>query len=97
MPISSFGKGLQKVLSFLPGTYGTSLVRDHSMRGAFSEMQAHGVPETTTEIMKDALDCNFYFFADKVETPVKYAVLAAATAALIGIYILLNTLKKNRN
>ena len=31
MPISSFSEGLQKVVSFLPGTYGTSLVRNHSL------------------------------------------------------------------
>lgn len=32
MPISSFGKGLQKIISFLPGTYGTSLIRNHTMQ-----------------------------------------------------------------
>ncbi|MBQ4053711.1 MAG: ABC transporter permease, partial [Clostridia bacterium] len=30
MPISSFSNGLQKVISFLPGTYGTSLFRNHA-------------------------------------------------------------------
>ncbi|MBR4798727.1 MAG: ABC transporter permease, partial [Clostridia bacterium] len=29
MPIASFGAGLQKVLSFLPGTYGTALIKNH--------------------------------------------------------------------
>ena len=33
MPISSYGSGLQKVLSFLPSTYMTALVRNHTMRG----------------------------------------------------------------
>ncbi|MFR5889679.1 MAG: hypothetical protein ACLUFM_01590 [Lachnospiraceae bacterium] len=40
MPISSFGSGLQRVISFLPGTYGTSLLRNHTLRGAFAEMSA---------------------------------------------------------
>ncbi|MBQ4054303.1 MAG: ABC transporter permease, partial [Clostridia bacterium] len=40
MPISSFGNGLQKVISFLPGTYGTSLMRNHAMGGALRNMQA---------------------------------------------------------
>ena len=44
MPISSFGTGLQKALSFLPGTYGTSLLRNHTLRGTFAEMQRHGLP-----------------------------------------------------
>ena len=39
MPISSFGKGLQKIISFLPGTYGTSLIRNHTMQGALAEIQ----------------------------------------------------------
>ena len=35
MPISSFSDGLQKVLSFLPGTYGTSLLRNHCLGGVY--------------------------------------------------------------
>ena len=42
MPISNFGEGLQKVLSFLPGTYGTSLLRNHAMRGVYAEMPQCG-------------------------------------------------------
>ena len=33
MPLSNFSGGLQKVISFLPGTYGTSLLRNHAVRG----------------------------------------------------------------
>ena len=35
MPISTFGGGLQKVLSFLPGTYGTCLIKNHMMAVLF--------------------------------------------------------------
>ena len=35
MPISQFSDGLQKAISFLPGTYGTSLLRNHFLRGVF--------------------------------------------------------------
>lgn len=31
MPVSSFSAGLQKVISFLPGTYGTGLLRNHAL------------------------------------------------------------------
>ena len=31
MPISSFNPTLRKILSFLPGTYGTSLIKNHMM------------------------------------------------------------------
>ena len=43
MPISSFGTGLQRVLLFLPGTYGTALLRGHTMRGAFAALEAQGL------------------------------------------------------
>lgn len=33
MPVSNFGEGLQKFLSFLPSTYGTSMLKNHMMRG----------------------------------------------------------------
>lgn len=31
MPISNFGEGLQKALSYLPGTYGTALLKNHML------------------------------------------------------------------
>ena len=62
MPISSFGKGLQKIISFLPGTYGTSLIRNHTMQGALAEIQNQGIPIVIIEKLKDSLDCNLYFF-----------------------------------
>lgn len=94
MPISSFGKGLQTVLSFLPGTYGTSLVRNHSMRGALAELQEQGVPAEAIDALRDALDCNLYFFEAKAEEPAMYAVLGVTVVCLIAVYVLLNTLRK---
>ncbi len=94
MPISSFSEGLQKALSFLPGTYGTSLLRNHFLRGVFEEMSDRGFPAQVVEAIRDSVDCNIYFFDNKVETGVMYIILAAAVAALIGAYVLLNLLTK---
>lgn len=94
MPISSFGDGLQKVISFLPGTYGTSLIRNHSMQGVFEEMQTQGVPAEVIEEIKDSLDCNLYFFGNQVDVSAMYIILGVTVAFLIGVYILMNTLKK---
>lgn len=94
MPISSFGEGLQKVLSFLPGTYGTALVRTHSMQGALAEMQDQGVPVEVIESLKDALDCNLWFFEEKVSVPAMYLILGGTVVVLIAVYILMNSLKK---
>lgn len=96
MPISSFSEGLQKVLSFLPGTYGTSLVRSHSVSGTFEEMKSIGLPEDAINSMKDGIDCNMYFFGSKVDTSAKYLVLALSTVALIAIYVALNANKRKK-
>ena len=94
MPISSFNEGLQKVISFLPGTYGTSLIRNHAMRGGLVEMENEGIPTDAIESLKDAMDCNLYFFDNKVEILVMYAILGVTILLLLAIYILLNALKK---
>ncbi|MBQ9879887.1 MAG: ABC transporter permease [Clostridia bacterium] len=94
MTISSFGAGLQRVLSFLPGTYGTCLVKNHMMRGVFAEMEKVGFPpEVMTEI-KDSVDFNFYFFGTKVAVPAMYAVLIGAVILFTGLFVLFNILKK---
>ena len=97
MPISSFGDGLQKAVSFLPGTYGTSLIRNHSLQGVLAEMQNQGVPAEAVESIKDSLDCNLYFFGSQVDIPMMYLILGGTTVVLIGIYILLNTLKREKS
>ncbi len=94
MPISSFGSGLQKVLSFLPGTYGTALVRTHAMRGAFTAMQSQGVPAEVVTVLKESLDCKVFFFGNVVSVPVMYGILIAFIVVLVAVYVLLNTLKK---
>ena len=94
MPISSFSAGLQKVISFLPGTYGASLLRNHALRGVFAEMSALGFPPEVVQAIRDSVDCNLYFFGEKVSSGAMYAVMLAATAAAIGLYAVLNRLKK---
>ena len=94
MPIASFSGGLQKVLLFLPGTYGTSLVRNHAMGGVFAEMEEQGIPGVVVDSMRDAIDCNLYFFDEKVQISEMYIVIGVTVVLLVGVYILLNTLKK---
>lgn len=93
MPISQFSEGLQKLISFLPGTYGTSLLRNHALRGVFGEMEAQGFPAEAVETIRDAVDCNLYFFGDRVEPGSMYAVLGGAVVVLIAVYVLLNVLR----
>lgn len=94
MPISSFGDGLQKVLSFLPGTYGTALVRKHAMQGALKEMSEFGISVEMITYLEDALDCNLYFFSEQVTPPVMYLILGCSITILLAVYISLNMIKK---
>ena len=94
MPISTFSEGLQTAVMLLPGTYGTALLRDHAMRGALSELQEQGMPAEVIDGLRDMLDCNLYFFDRAVGQGIMYLVLGASVAVLVGVYILLNALKK---
>lgn len=93
MPIKSFGDGLRNALMFLPGTYGTSLIRNHSLNGVFAEMESVGFPPEAMNGIKESIDCRLSFFGTNVEQWVMYLVLIGSVVLLIGIYILLNILK----
>lgn len=95
MPIKSFGDGLRNALMFLPGTYGTSLIRNHALKGVFAEMESVGFPPETMNGIKASIDCRLSFFGTNVEQWVMYLVLIGSVVLLIGIYVLLNVLKRN--
>ena len=92
MPISQFSEGLQKVISFLPGTYGTSLLRNHALRGVFEEMGNQGFPDEIVEAIRDSVDCNLYFLGDKVALSNMYVILISAIVIAIVIYVAMNVL-----
>ena len=96
MPISSFPEGLQKVLGLLPGTYGTSLLRNHCLDGVFEEMQRQSLPGELITGFKDVVDCNLYVFDTRVEVSAMYAVLVGVTALLVVGYILLCRFQKKK-
>jgi multidrug/hemolysin transport system permease protein len=97
MPLSSFSSGLRSTLMFLPGTYGTSLLRNHSLNGVFNKMAESNVPTQVVESLKDSIDCNIYFFESQVSIGVMYLVLGITVAVLVGAYVLINVLSKKKN
>lgn len=104
MPIHSFGDGLQKVLSFLPGTYGTSLMRNHALNGTFNELAdiitKSGASKADVDAImngiKEGIDCKLSFFGTDVSVPAMAVIVLCSTAVLIGIFVLINVLKKKR-
>ena len=96
MPISNFGTGLQRGLSFLPGTYGTSLLRNHAMGGAFAEMAKLGFPGEVVKAIRDSVDCNLYFFDHQVSGTQMYLILVGSILLLVGLYVVINRIAGRR-
>ena len=95
MPISQFPVWLQKAILFLPGTYGTSLLRNHCMGGAFREM-GKLFPAQYVENCKKSVDCILSFFGHDVSIGAMYAVLAGATIAIIAAYCVVVKVKSKQ-
>lgn len=96
MPMSNFPVALQKALSFLPGTYGTSLLHNHWMRGALDEMGSRGVPSQVIDAIRDGIDCNIYFSGKAVSEPAMFLIVAGSVLVVTAIYILINALCRPR-
>lgn len=94
MPISQFGDTLQKIISFLPGTYGTSLIKQDCLNGVFKEMSKTGFPKEIVEGIKDTIDCNLYFFDEKVTPDTMYIIISITAFLLLTVYILMNVFQK---
>ena len=94
MPISNFGSGLQKVLSYLPSTYGTSLLKNHMLRGIFEEMENNQLPEEMITAIRDTLDCNPKFHGSVVSVN-QMVMLMVGCVVVFGIIFLCMTFEKN--
>ena len=94
MPLSQFNYGLRNVLMFLPGTYGTGLVRNHMMNGVLKELQTQGFPPTITSDLRKSFDVTLTFFGHNVSTWVMYLILGLSIAVLISTFILLGHIKR---
>lgn len=89
MPISQFSKGLQNFLGLLPGTYGTSIMRNHCMNGYLSGMSSAGLPDSAVEAIRDAFDANISVFGNNISLPAMYGIFLGTSAVLLVILIVL--------
>lgn len=96
MPISNFGEGLQKAMSYLPGTYGTSLIKNHMLRGVFKEMETEGFPSAVVRGIADSLDCNPVFRGNIVEPSIMIVIMIVTIVVLGGIYLLITALPEKK-
>lgn len=92
MPISNFGKGLQKGLSYVPSTYGTSMLKNHMLRGVFEEMKSKGFPNDVVTGIADSLDCNPVFRGHVVSSGEMLAFMVGTIVVLGIIYLIITAL-----
>jgi multidrug/hemolysin transport system permease protein len=97
MPLSQFSSGLQNVLCFLPGTYGTSLIKEHMIQGSLKEIEKIGASESLIDGISESIDARYYFFDNLVSEGAKYLVMIISILIFIGIFILLNLLQNRKN
>ena len=89
MLISNFDSGLQKVLSYLPSTYGTSLLKNHMLRGIFEEMEQNNLPEEMITAIRDTLDCNPQFRGSVVSVNRMLIIMTGSIVAFGMIFFLM--------
>ncbi len=95
MPIAQFNEGVRDFISLLPGTYATGLFRNHFMGGVLEEL-SKTTPAPVVEAVRDGFDCNMYCFGNQITVPVMYGVLLGTVALLIGVYVLINFLRRKK-
>lgn len=94
MPISNFSSGLQKALSYLPGTYGTSLVKNHMLNGVYKEMADTGLPSEAVTVIRNTLDCNPVFRGHVVGVSQMYLIMAGSIVVFGAAYLLIIMLRE---
>ena len=57
-------------------------------------IDAGKITEEVVQGIRDSVDCNLYFFENKVEVTAMYLILVGSILALIGLYVLLNWKKE---
>lgn len=95
MPISSFGEGLANVLYCLPGTYATSLLRNHTMRGAVDKL-SESVPTEMVEVLKETVDMKISFFGGIVPLWVMTLIVTFSLVISLGAYIAVCVIREKR-
>lgn len=93
MPISKFSPAIRNLLRFLPGTYGTALIRTHLLDNVFIKLKTK-IPEQVITIIRSQFDTSFKFMYHTVTIPIMYGVMICTCMVLIVVYVLLNKFKK---
>ena len=94
MPISQFTPAVRTFINFLPGTYGTSLIRNHLLRSLFLKLGTK-VPANVMNEIHQSFDTSFTLMGHTVTTSMMYLIMIGTCFILLFVYILLNQFKKD--
>lgn len=95
IPLSSLSSEMQRIFSFLPGTYGTALVKDHALSSPLNHFKSQGVSVEFIDELKKYLDINLTFFNSSVSQISMYVIMTVSIFLFILVFILQNKLKKH--
>ena len=94
MPISQFTPAVRTFIKFLPGTYGTSLIRNHLLRSLFTKLGTR-VPADVMDAIHQSFDTSFTLMGHTVTQTMMYLIMTFTCVIFLLIYISLNYKKKN--
>lgn len=96
MPISEFAEGIRNIISVLPGTYGTTLLKSHLTTGYLDKIGESGVSGEAIEAIKKGFDLRLSVFGNEMGEEMLYAVMAAAIIALFLMFALVVFMDRKR-
>lgn len=88
MPFASYSPGLQKVCSYLPSTYATTVIRQHVMGSSIDLLKKAGMPASALDSIKEGISFTVSFQGNPVPTDVMYGVLVGFSLVFLLIFIL---------
>lgn len=96
MPLAQFSSGMQHLISFNPGIYGTVLLRQYYMNGVLDKM-SETLPSDVISTIRESFDGTFFFFGTEVSSSIMYAILVGVIVLLLAVYLLLSRYKTSKN
>jgi multidrug/hemolysin transport system permease protein len=87
MPIGSLAPVFGKIISCLPGTYGTVLLRNLCLNDCLAQMESEGYNAQAIVGVRQGFDCDFSFFGNTVSPLMCVIVLLVSVLVLIAIYV----------
>lgn len=83
---------VEKGLSYVPSTYGISMLKNHMLREVFEEMKSKGFPDDVVTSIADSLDCNPVFRGHVISSGEMLAFMVGIIVVLGIIYLIITAL-----